>query len=63
MACLSVFLAYWMILGMLETRADHALSRVLGWPEWPFYLPGVVSMLLWSTVAALQLAGREPADV
>lgn len=62
-ACLGVFLAYWMLLGMLETRADHALSRVLGWPEWPFYLPGVVSMLLWSSVAALQLAGREPADV
>ena len=33
---LALFLAYWMCLGMLETRADRALSPVLGWPEWPF---------------------------
>lgn len=62
-ACLGVFLAYWLTLGMLETRSDNALSRVLGWPEWPFYLPGVVSMALWSAIALLQLAGREAPDV
>jgi TRAP-type C4-dicarboxylate transport system permease small subunit len=60
MAALALFLAYWMVLGMQETRADGALSRVLGWPEWPFYLPGIVSLLLWATVAAHQaLAGGD----
>ena len=54
MAALALFLAYWMVLGMQETRADGALSRVLGWPEWPFYLPGIVSLVLWATVAAHQ---------
>lgn len=55
MALLTVFLAYWMLLGMLETRADGALSRVLGWPEWPFYLPGLASLLLWAAITTLQL--------
>ncbi len=54
-ALLALFLAYWMTLGMFETKADHALSRVLGWPEWPFYLPGIVSLLLWALVSAWQL--------
>lgn len=39
--------------GMLETRADNVLSPILGWAEWPFYLPAIVSLLLWSAVAAL----------
>ncbi len=55
MAGLALFLAYWMLLGMTETRGDGALSRVLGWPEWPFYLPGLVSLLLWAAVAAAQV--------
>ena len=60
MAALAVFLAYWMAVGMQETRADGALSRVLGWPEWPFYLPGIVSLILWALVAAHQaLAGGD----
>ncbi|HSH41867.1 MAG TPA: TRAP transporter small permease [Arenicellales bacterium] len=62
-AGLGAFLAYWMAIGMLETYSDHVLSRVLGWPEWPFYLPGTISMALWSLIAVLQLAGRSPADV
>lgn len=52
---LALFLAGWMALGLLETRADGTLSRVLGWPEWPFYAPGVLSLLLWAAVAACQL--------
>ena len=55
MAGLAAFLAYWMVLGMLETRGDGALSRVLGWPEWPFYLPGIVSLALWATIATAQV--------
>jgi len=54
-ALLAAFLGYWMLLGMAETYADGALSRVLGWPEWPFYLPGAVSLFLWTAVAATQL--------
>ncbi len=59
MAGLAAFLAFWMTVGLLETRADGALSRVLGWPEWPFYLPGIASLLLWAVVAALQAFERE----
>lgn len=55
LALLAGFLAWWMWLGMLETRADQAVSRVLGWPEWPFYLPGFLSMVLWMLVALHQL--------
>lgn len=58
MAGLAAFLAYWMVLGLAETRADGALSRVLGWPEWPFYLPGIASLALWAAVASLQAFER-----
>jgi len=54
MTVLALFLLYWMSIGMVETRGDHAISRVLGWPEWPFYLPGLVSLALWALVAAVQ---------
>ena len=54
-AALALFLAYWMTQGLAETRADGALSRVLGWPEWPFYLPGILSLALWAAIALLQL--------
>lgn len=59
-ALLALFLGYWMVLGMLETRGDNALSRVLGWPEWPFYVPGIFSMLLWALIALLQILEGEP---
>jgi TRAP-type C4-dicarboxylate transport system permease small subunit len=59
MTVLALFLAYWMAIGMAETRADHALSRVLGWPEWPFYLPGIASLLLWAAIALTQAWERD----
>ena len=55
MAGSALFLAYWMMLGMAETREDGALSRVLGWQEWPFYVPGIASLLLWAAVALAQI--------
>ena len=58
-AALTLFLAYWMMAGLAETRADGALSPVLGWPVWPFYAPGVVSLLLWAAVAAHQAFARD----
>ena len=52
---LALFLAYWMTFGLIETRQDNALSPILAWPVWPFYAPGVISLLLWAGVAAVQL--------
>lgn len=60
MAGAGLFLAYWMVLGMIETRADGALSRVLGWQEWPFYLPGIASLILWAMVSLAQLFEKDP---
>ena len=64
MTLLVEFLFYWMGLGMIETRVDGAVSRVLGWPEWPFYLPGLISLALWAATAAADayraLVGRSP---
>lgn len=51
----ALFLAYWMVLGMVETIQDNALSRVLGWSEWPFYIPGIVSLVLWAFTGTIQL--------
>jgi len=53
-AALALFLLGWMASGMLETRADGVLSPILGWPEWPFYIPGLISLALWAAVAAAQ---------
>ena len=46
-----------MLFGMLETHADAAVSRVLGWPEWPFYIPGIASLVLWALIALAQIFG------
>ena len=61
-ACLAaLFLAFWMAVGMDQVRGDHASSPVIGWPLWLFYVPGVVSLLLWAIVAVSQAVER-PAD-
>lgn len=52
---LVVFLGILMFLGMLESREDGALSSVLGWTEWPFYIPGIISLSLWSLVLFFQI--------
>lgn len=51
MAALALFLGYWMVFGMLETKSGGLVSAVRNWPEWPFYLPGLISLLLWALVA------------
>lgn len=61
--CLTVtclLLAGAMIWGTFETHADHVLSPVLGWPQWPFYLPGIVSLLLWAIIAGRQATAGNP---
>ncbi|MCC3306624.1 TRAP transporter small permease [Sneathiella sp. HT1-7] len=52
---LALFLAYWMSLGMFSAFEDFASSPILGWPNWPFYVPGILSLILWALVAAMQL--------
>lgn len=56
---LALFLLYWMTAGMVETYRDSALSPILGWPEWPFYLPGILSLFLWAAVASAQAVRGE----
>lgn len=56
-AAVAAALAVAMGFGLVEVMQDNALSRVLGWPEWPFYVPGLLSLGLWSLVAGLQALG------
>ena len=56
------FLAWWMVFGLLESRADAVTSSILGWPEWPFYAPGIVSLVLWAAVAAAQSLAAAPGE-
>ena len=51
-AAVAAFLACFMLWGMLETRNDNALSPILGWREWLFYIPGVGALFLWALAAA-----------
>lgn len=53
-AGLAAFFAWWMMLGLLEKRADGVVTGVLGWPEWPFYLPGIAALILWALIALFQ---------
>ena len=59
-AAMALFLAWWMWFGMARARADALVTGVLGWPDWPFYLPGIASLILWAAVAAIQML--EPDD-
>jgi TRAP-type C4-dicarboxylate transport system permease small subunit len=59
-AFLALFLGYWMTIGLFETRADATSTSILGWVEWPFYAPGIISMALWALIAAMQ--AFEPAE-
>lgn len=57
-ATLAMGLAWYMLEGMWETKGDNTVSPVLGWPEWPFYAPGIVSLVLWAIVAVCQVPGE-----
>jgi hypothetical protein len=54
---LAVFLGYWMYWGMLESRSDGTITAVLGWHEWIWYFPGIISMGLWALIALGQFFG------
>ncbi|MEM9734499.1 MAG: TRAP transporter small permease [Pseudomonadota bacterium] len=51
---LALFLAYWMVQGLVQVWNDDALTAILGWPVWPSFVPGIVSLLLWAVVAGHQ---------
>lgn len=53
----ALFLGYWMWIGMVETRSDGTVTAILGWAEWPWYFPGIVSMALWALISAAQALG------
>lgn len=57
-AATAAFLAWWMAIGLVQKREDGVLTSVLGWPEWPFYAPGVVSLTLWALIAVSQMFER-----
>ncbi len=52
---LVIFLAITMCLGMMESYGDNQLSRILGWTQWPFYIPGIISLILWGVVLFYQI--------
>lgn len=52
---LVIFLAIMMFLGMMESYEDGALSRILGWSEWPFYICGILSLILWAFILFYQI--------
>jgi len=56
-AVVALGLAWYMLMGMWGYKDDNVVSPVLGWPEWPFYAPGIVSLILWAAVALSQAAG------
>lgn len=61
-AVTAAFLAWWMVIGLEQKRADGAITSVLGWPEWPFYAPGIVSLALWALIAISQVFERPTGD-
>jgi len=58
-ACIAaLFLCFWMALGMDEARLDNRTTPVLGWAIWPFFVPGILSTLLWAMIALTQAFER-----
>ncbi len=52
---LAFFLALKTYQGMQESLADEVVSSILGLPQWPFYLPVILSLMLWGLSAALSI--------
>ncbi len=52
---LVIFLGILMCFGMVESYEDGTLSSILGWAEWPFYIPGIISLLMWTIVLVYQI--------
>ncbi len=53
------FLFYWMIFGLVEVYADNVVSSVINIQEWPFYIPGIVSLFICSLLSLFNIFGME----
>ncbi|WP_298611188.1 TRAP transporter small permease [uncultured Thiothrix sp.] len=59
---MTLFLMGWMVVGMFEKQADHVVVGVLNWVEWPFYIPGILSLMLWAAIAFMQIFDEVPVE-
>jgi TRAP-type C4-dicarboxylate transport system permease small subunit len=50
-----IFLGILMFMGMTESFSDGSVATTLGWAQWPFYIPGIISLGLWSIVLFFQI--------
>ena len=57
LAAIVVWMAFMLVQGTLQMRADHVETTVLGWPVWVFMSSAVVSCALWSVAALMAIAG------
>ena len=53
------FLCYWMIHGLFEVYSDNVISRVVNLKEWPFFIPGIISLFLCSLISLFNIFGIE----
>ena len=61
--CFVVFLSIFMFIGMLENYEDATISSVLGWSIWPFYIPGIISLALWSLILICQVLWQDRSNL
>nr|WP_246423679.1 TRAP transporter small permease subunit [Roseospira goensis] len=52
-AALALFLARGMLDGLVQARADGVVTGVRDWPEWPFWIPGLIALGLWAACAGV----------
>lgn len=57
--CFVIFLAIFMYKGMIESYEDGAVSSILEWSIWPFYIPGIISLALWGVVLIYQIIFKD----
>lgn len=55
LAAAALWMAYMLILGTAEVRADNVETTVLGWPVWIFMPFAVLSCILWAVAALINL--------
>lgn len=51
MAIAAGFFTIMLVSGLFEYRDDGVRTPVLGWPVWPFIIPGIVALALWCVTA------------
>lgn len=56
MASFAFFLFYAMAIGLFQLKKDNVVSAILGFSQWWFYIPALISLGLWAVIALLQCA-------